>query len=84
MTSTFTGSAVNVFVALTVARALDLYRKTGMKANRAYTPKNMMATATKVTGKKFKARDYEGAALALREWAANFNPDASDMKATIN
>ena len=82
--TTFTGSAVNVYVALTVAKALDLYRKTGMKVNRAYTPANMMAMAAKVTGRKFKARDYEGAALALREWAANFKVDAPDMKAQYN
>jgi hypothetical protein len=64
-TSTFTGSAVNVYAAMVLAKALVLYAKTGMKVNRAYTPKNMMATAAKVTGKTFKARDYEGAAVAL-------------------
>lgn len=67
--SVFTGPTVNAYVALTVARALDLYAKTGMKVNRAYTPKNMMATATKLTGQKFKARDYAGASKALRDYA---------------
>lgn len=61
--------AVSVYQATVIASGLDLYRKTGMKPNRAYTPKAMMATAAAITGKKFKARDYEGAAKALREWA---------------
>lgn len=61
--------AVTVFQATVIASALDLYRKTGLKANRAYTSRNMMATAAAITGRKFKARDYEAAAKALREWA---------------
>lgn len=67
----FTGGAVNTYVALTMATALKPYARTGIKANRAYTPKNMMAMATKITGKTFKARDYMGAHDALREWAAS-------------
>lgn len=82
--TTFTGSAVNVYAAIVVAKGLEVYEKTGMKVNRAYTPKNMMTMAAKVTGKKFKARDYLGAAAALREWAKNFNPDAGDISATTN
>jgi hypothetical protein len=50
----------------TVAVALELYAKTGMKANRAYTPSNMLRFAAAKTGMKFKARDYLGAAKALR------------------
>jgi len=56
------------YQAVVVKAALRLYAKTGMKANSAYTPKNMMAVATKITGKKFKARDYLGAADALEAW----------------
>lgn len=82
--TTFTGSAVNVYGAIVVAKGLEVYAKTGMKVNRAYTPANMMKLATQVTGKKFKARDYLGAAAALREWATNFKPDAPDMSATTN
>lgn len=67
--TTFSGpAAVSVYQAAVVKSALKLYAKTGMKANRAYTPKNMMATASAITGKKFKARDYEGAIKALEEW----------------
>ena len=59
---------VQKFRALAIASALDLYARTGMKANRAYTPSNMMRVAKEITGKTFKARDYTGAATALREW----------------
>lgn len=57
------------FRALIIAHALELYAKTGMKANSMYTPRNMMRAAVEITGKKFKARDYLGAATALREVA---------------
>lgn len=50
-----------------IAVALKMYAKTGMKANRAYTPTNMMAAATKFTGIRFKARDYMGAYNAIME-----------------
>jgi hypothetical protein len=54
------------FAILAVATSLEVYAKTGMKTNRAYTPRNMMAFAAKHTGIKFAARDYLGAAAALR------------------
>jgi len=54
------------FQLLAIASGLEFYEKTGMKVNRAYTPKNMMFMAEKLTGQKFKARDYLGAAKALR------------------
>lgn len=57
------------FQAIIIASALDLYRKTGMRANRAYTPGNMMKVARNITGQNFKSREYEKAANALREWA---------------
>lgn len=55
------------FQALIVAQALELYAKTGMKANTAYTPRNMMRTAQHITGLQFKPREYVKAAQALRE-----------------
>lgn len=70
--STFTGSAVNVYGATVVASALRLYARTGIKANRAYTPKAMMQTAARITGKTFKPRDYLGAATALDDWKAEY------------
>jgi hypothetical protein len=36
--------------------------------NRAYTPTAMMKRAAQITGKTFKARDYVGAADALKAW----------------
>lgn len=62
--------AVAAFRAITIASGLRFYAKTGMQPNRAYTPKAMMAAAAEITGKAFKARDYEGAANALSSWAA--------------
>jgi hypothetical protein len=84
MVSTFTGSAVNSYVQLVIAKALDIYADTGMKVNRQYTPAKMMAMATKITGKKFKARDYKGAAKALRDIGMAIDPDTPDMSATVN
>lgn len=67
--TTFAGEqAVSVFQCLTIASGLDMYRKHKMMPNRHYTPKNMMA-ASRITGQTFKARDYEGAANALRALA---------------
>lgn len=39
--------------------------KIGMRANRAYTPAACRAVAEKFTGKKFKARDYDGMIEAI-------------------
>lgn len=62
----FTGpGAVDVFVMAALATGLRLYAKTGIKPNRAWTPKAMMAAAERHTGQKFRSRDYEGAAAAL-------------------
>lgn len=67
----FEGSEqVNVFRAIAIKHALLLYARTGMKANRMYTPKNMIAAASQITGQKFKPRDYVGAANGIEEWLA--------------
>jgi hypothetical protein len=65
-----TGTGVSVFQASAIKGALKLYANTGIKANRAYTPKNMMAMVTKITGKKLPARDYKGGVAALEIWIA--------------
>jgi hypothetical protein len=61
--------AVNVFACAAVASALRLYARTGMKANRSYTPTNMLRfanTTLGLTGKKaFKRGQYIEAADAL-------------------
>lgn len=61
--------AVNVFRAKAIASALRLYAKTGMKMNRAYTPTNMLAAASEITGTKFNRGQFEQAAEALTKWA---------------
>jgi hypothetical protein len=61
--------ATEAFRAITIAHALRLYAKTGMKVNRAYTPKRMMQVAASMTGRSYKARDYVGAADDLQSWA---------------
>lgn len=67
---TFTGEhGVGFFVATTLHHGLRLYANTGMKPSRAWTPKAMMAKASEITGKRFRARDYLGAADAVKEWA---------------
>lgn len=39
--------------------------KLGMRLNRAYTPANCRRVAEQFTGKKFKARDYDGMIAAI-------------------
>ena len=60
--------SVGVFRAITIASGLELWAKHRMKPSRAYTPKNMMRVASEITGQTFKARDYTGAATAVRDW----------------
>lgn len=51
---TVTGAeSVNLYRAVLIKNALKLYIKTGMKANRAYTPKNMLAVVKEFTGVSF-------------------------------
>jgi hypothetical protein len=70
-----TGRGVDVFRAYTIARSLVLYERQRLEGggsrlvNRGYTPKAMMQVAKDITGKKFAARDYLGAAEALIKWA---------------
>ena len=63
-------AAVEVFRAKSIATALRLYAKTGIKMSRGYTPTNMLAAATQITGEKFKRGQYQEAAEALMKWAA--------------
>lgn len=54
------------FQKLAISHALEFYARHRKPVNRAYTPKNMMMMAQKLTGLTFKPRDYTGAATALR------------------
>lgn len=68
MTTVFTGDRVNVYVALTLRKGLELYKKTRMLPNRQWTPTNMLRKAGEITGKKFKRGQYDEAIAALTEW----------------
>ena len=69
--TSFSGSDVKIFSALTLASALRLYAKTGMKATRMHTPANMFLKAKEYTGKTYKRGQYEQAAVDLTEYANN-------------
>ena len=58
-----------IFQALTLAAALRLYDRCGLKANRHYTPSNMLGAASEITGQQFKRGQYTQAAAALDTWA---------------
>ena len=61
--------AVNVFACISVASAMRLYARTGIKANRAYTPTNMLAFVEQQTGKRFKRTQMAEAADYLADFA---------------
>ena len=82
--TSFVGSDVNIFRLTAIASALSFYAKTGMKVNRAYTPRAMLAAATDATGRTFKgATKYTDAADALLELAerAKAAPRADEAQA---
>lgn len=55
MSIVFTGpEQTNLFAAIALKHAIRLYVRTGMKANRAYTPAAMLQTAGRHTGKTYK------------------------------
>jgi hypothetical protein len=67
--TTFTGAAgVTTYQALVIRKALELYVKTGIRVNRAYTPTAMLNTASKITGKQFKRGEYQKAISELTIW----------------
>ena len=67
------------YQALVIAKALELYAKTGRSVNRAYTPKAMMRTAAAITGQTFKPRDYLVAAKALRDFVTMQPTDVTEL-----
>lgn len=67
-TTIATGEGVNTFQAIVVKNAIKLYRATGMKANRSYTPANMLATAGAIVGKTYKRGQLEQAQNDLTAW----------------
>lgn len=68
----FEGKAVDVFTMAVMASGLRLYAKTGMRPNRAYTPKAMLETAGRLLGwddattrRAIRTRAYVSTADAL-------------------
>lgn len=67
-TIVFSGTdEIQLYRAVVIRSALRMYKDTGRKANRAYTPQAMLRAAAGITGKEFKPRDYQGAIDALSE-----------------
>ncbi len=58
-----------IYQAIVIAHALELWHKHRMRVNSAYTPSAMMRKAREITGAQFKPRDYLAAAQALRQAA---------------
>lgn len=68
--------AVSLFRYRVIASAIKLYLNTGVKANRAYTPANMVACAEKLTQKKYTGtwrKKLEDALADLNTWCNNMN-----------
>lgn len=77
MAISFSGeNGMKVYTALVIASALDLYAKTGLRVNRAYTPTAMLAKANELTGHVYRRGQYAAAAAGLRELADRLRPVA--------
>jgi hypothetical protein len=64
--TTFVGSDVDIFALIVVSSALKTYATSGLRMNRAYTPKAMLEAAERYTGKTFKGKEkYKEASVAL-------------------
>lgn len=59
---------VSIYQALAIKHGLRFYARHAMRINKAYTPKAMLAMATKITGKEFKKGAYMEASDALDAW----------------
>lgn len=80
--------AVSVYAMTALASALKLYARTGLKVNRAYTPKAMLEAASRYTGQTFKRGQYMEASDALRakaqEVAAGLKVTETDHSVTFS
>jgi hypothetical protein len=66
--TTFAGpDAVKLYAAMTMRSALRMM-KTGMRPNRAYTPKAVFAKVAEITGKTYKRGAYDQAIADLTVW----------------
>jgi hypothetical protein len=69
-------AAVSVFQALSLASGMDLYAKTGMRPNRAWTPTAMLRTAGSMTDKTYKRGQYAQASADLRAMVSKLRDDS--------
>jgi len=60
--------AVQLYAAAVLRSAIKLYLKTGMRANRMYTPANMLLVAGNHTGKPYKRGQLQLAFDDLGVW----------------
>ncbi len=68
--TTFVGpDAVQLFAAMALRMAINLYLDTGLKANRAYTPTAMRAAATRITGKPYTRAQLAQASADIKAWS---------------
>lgn len=72
-----------IYQILAIKVALRAYAKHKMQVNRAYTPKNMLAMAEKLTGKKFKRGEYLKAADAFEALADKTHKE-EQIKAAVS
>lgn len=63
-----TPKSIQAYQAITLKHAIKLYARTGMKANRSYTPTNMLKAATTFTGRKYKRGQFELAISDLEDF----------------
>jgi hypothetical protein len=63
---------IKVYQFTVIRAALKLYLNTGVKANTSYTPSNMVAKISEVTGKHYttKRASMEQALSDLNDWLA--------------
>jgi hypothetical protein len=62
--------ATNLFRAITLASAIDLYMKTGLVPTRGVTGPKMLALAKEYTNVVYKRGQYAQALAELRRWIA--------------
>lgn len=80
--TTFSGQAgVATYVAITLKHGIKLYRDTGIKPNRAWTPTAMLAKAGEITGQTFKRGQFTQAIDALDAWIAKNGTRGEERRA---
>lgn len=57
-----------LYRAIVIKSALELYAKSGIQANRAYTPTAMLKAANDITGHHYRRGQHAMAALGVGEW----------------